>query len=60
MVLTLSRQFVTLTGTGKAVRVFFFNLNFNFLDTFWKNRQMSNVTKIHAVGVDGNDVANSH
>jgi len=23
MVLTLSRQFVTLTGTGKAVRVFF-------------------------------------
>ena len=24
MVLTLSRQFVTLTGTGKAVRVFFF------------------------------------
>ena len=26
MVLTLSRQFVTLTGTGKAVRVFFFFL----------------------------------
>ena len=26
MVLTLSRQFVTLTGTGKAVRVFFFSL----------------------------------
>ena len=25
MVLTLSRQFVTLTGTGKAVRVFFFD-----------------------------------
>jgi len=24
MVLTLSRQFVTLTGTGKAVRVFFY------------------------------------
>ena len=24
MVLTLSRQFVTLTGTGKAVRVFYF------------------------------------
>jgi len=24
MIMTLSRQFVTLTGTGKAVRVFFF------------------------------------
>ena len=27
MVLTLSRQFVTLTGTGKAVRVFFLILH---------------------------------
>ena len=26
MVLTLLRQFVTLTGTGKAVRVFLFNV----------------------------------
>ena len=31
MVLTLSRQFVTLTGTGKAVRVFFYNLRTIFL-----------------------------
>ena len=31
MVLTLSRQFVTLTGTGKAVRVFFFSQKFNSL-----------------------------
>jgi len=29
MVLTLSRQFVTLTGTGKAVRVFFFFVFFS-------------------------------
>jgi len=28
MVLTLSRQFVTLTGTGKAVRVFSFLLTY--------------------------------
>jgi len=37
MVLTLSRQFVTLTGTGKAVRVFllqtcFFNLILSLLN----------------------------
>ena len=32
MVLALSRQFVTLTGTGKAVRVFFpgFNISGDF------------------------------
>jgi len=36
MVLTLSRQFVTLTGTGKAVRVFLllFTVFRNFLNTF--------------------------
>jgi len=31
MVLTLSRQFVTLTGTGKAVRVFFLYLTDLFI-----------------------------
>ena len=34
MVLTLSRQFVTLTGTGKAVRVFFFSFRFAQQDIF--------------------------
>jgi len=38
MVLTLSRQFVTLTGTGKAVRV--------FLDRFSKSTQIKNLIEI--------------
>jgi hypothetical protein len=34
MVLTLSRQFVTLTGTGKAVRVFLFQKFIPLLEIF--------------------------
>lgn len=37
----------------------FFYLSLNFVDTFSKNPQISNVMEIHAVGVDGNDEANS-
>jgi len=36
----------------------FFYSNFNFLDTFPKNPQISNIMNIHAVGVDGNDETN--
>jgi len=60
MVLTLSRQFVTLTGTGKAVRVF---LIFRFIspktafsyaaviNVLHPNSQVQNLSSLHTASV---------